>query len=289
MICPQSLNTYKSALRERRNWLPIDLSRSIESARNLFLICIAKDSSFAPGWAWLGRCCALLAKLCESSEVYSELASAAFDRAFTLDPHLAIAHQFYTSFQIDRGFAPKAMTRLLQRLGDRPDDAETLSGLVHVLRCCGPLEESIQVSKRASQINPAILTSASHTYFLQCDYGASIDFYGGRSGYYPDAAAWEALGATDRAKKLLTERLAHLPPSGPIFLVMNSLKLILEGRNSEAAEVMRDLFQIGEPEGLVYVARHFCLIDMPDESIKLIQRAAAEGFVAAPETLKRYY
>ena len=128
---------------------------------------------------------------------------------------------------------------------------------MQVLRCCGLLDESIKVSKRASQIDPTIVTSAPHTYFLQCDYGASIDCYGGRTGYCLDAAAWAALGATERARKLLTERLAQVTLSGPMTTLMRSLKLILKGSGAEAAELMRDLSEIREPEGLVYFARHF--------------------------------
>jgi len=260
---------------------------SIESARDLLLICIANDPTFAPAWAWLGRCCAQMNKLVEPSEYGPELAAAAFERAFALDPHLGIAHHFYTPFQIDRGLAREAMTRLIQRVRHRPTEAETLSGLVHVLRCCGLLDESIRVSKIASQMDPAILTSAPHTYFLQCDYGASIDAYGGRSGYYMDAAAWAALGATERARNLLTERLAQLPASGQMITLMASLKLILEGKSAEAAEMMRDLSKMIDPEGLVYFARHFCLIDKADEAIRLIDQAAAKGFITAPETLLR--
>jgi DNA-binding winged helix-turn-helix (wHTH) protein len=262
-------------------------TQSIEGARDLLLICIAKDPRFAPAWAWLGRCYTLLAKLINPSSSCIELAAASFDRAFDLDPHLALAHQFYTSFQIDRGCARDAMTRLIQRLRHDPNQAETLAGLVQVLRCCGLLKESSKVSKRAYQLNPVTITSAPHTYFLQCDFGASINAYGGRTSYYLDAAAWAALGATERARTILTERLAKLPTEGPMTTLMTSLKLILEGRNAKAATMMRDLSQITDPEALVYFARHFCLINMPDEGFQLIERAASKGFVTAPETLQQ--
>jgi DNA-binding winged helix-turn-helix (wHTH) protein len=260
---------------------------SIERARNLFWICIAEDPAFASAWAWLGRCCWQLFKFCGWSVYDAELASAAFDRAFTLDPNLAIAHQFYTSFQVDRGQTRGAMNRLLRRLRHHPEESETLSGLVQVLRCCGLLDESVEVSKRASQTDPAITTSVPHTYFLQCDYRASIDSYGGRAGYYLDAAAWAALGSVERARTLLTERLTQFPALGPMNILMRSLNLILENRLSEAAELMRDLSAIREPEGLVYFARHCSQIGMADQALHLIERASSEGFVAAPETLTR--
>src|ERR1700722_17562010 len=78
--------------------------RSLDSmtlARHLYWICLAEDPTFAPAWAWLGRCCWFLDKFSDSSSTNLELAQAAFQRAFTLDPDLASAHQFYTFVQVD--------------------------------------------------------------------------------------------------------------------------------------------------------------------------------------------
>jgi len=42
-------------------------------------------------------------------------------------------------------------------------------------------------------------------------YAAALDAYGGRAGYYLDAASWAALGDTDPAARLLRDRLSQSP------------------------------------------------------------------------------
>ena len=115
---------------------------SIKAARDLFWFCIANDPQFAPAWAWLGRTCRLLDKFNGEPSI-PDIAEAAFQRAFVIDPDLACAHHFYTHLQVDLGRASEAMVRLAGRLTRRGEDPETLAGLVQVLRCCGLLEDSV--------------------------------------------------------------------------------------------------------------------------------------------------
>jgi hypothetical protein len=75
---------------------------SIKAARDLFWFCIANDPQFAPVWAWLGRTCRLLDKFNGEPSI-PDIAEAAFQRAFVLDPDLACAHHFYTHQQVDLG------------------------------------------------------------------------------------------------------------------------------------------------------------------------------------------
>lgn len=110
--------------------------RSLESiylARDLYWTCLAEDPTFAPAWAWLGRCCWFLDKFSGNSSANLELAQAAFQRAFTLDPDLAPAHQFFTFVQVDTGHADEAMFRLLKRL-QRYLASRSLSAVWS--RCC---------------------------------------------------------------------------------------------------------------------------------------------------------
>jgi len=111
--------------------------RSLESmclARDLYWTCLAEDPSFAAAWAWLGRCCWFLDKFSSSSSANLELAHAAFQRAFALDPDLACAHQFYTFVQVDTGHADEAMSRILGRLERHPGEPESFTSLVQVFR-----------------------------------------------------------------------------------------------------------------------------------------------------------
>ena len=196
---------------------------SILRAQDLFLVCIARDPQFAAAWAWLGRSRRLLEKF-NGHPGTPDLVEAAFQRAFAIDPELACAHQFYTQLQVDSGQASQAMIRLASRLTRHGEDAETFAGLVQVLRCCGLLEDSVAAHERAIELDPTIKTSIAHTHFLRGAFAKVFETYTGTL-YYLDAAAWVALGATERATTVLRERLAKrlnwgrsCPLSWPLFL-----------------------------------------------------------------------
>ncbi len=176
-------------------------------ARDLFSLCVAEDPAFAAAWAWLGRCCRFLEKFKAGASVNLDLAQAALRRALAIDPNLACAHHFYTQLQIDLGESRAAAMRLVERITARREEPESLAGLVHALRYCGLLEESVAAHDRATALDPTTVTSVTHTHFLRCDYQAALDTYG-QTRYYLDAAAWAALGETTRAAALLRERLA---------------------------------------------------------------------------------
>jgi DNA-binding winged helix-turn-helix (wHTH) protein len=164
---------------------------SIKAARDLLWFCIANDPQYAPAWAWQGRACRLLDKFNGEPSI-PDIAEAAFQRAFVLDPDLACAHHFYTHLQVDLGRASEAMVRLAHRLTRRGEDPETLAGLVQVLRCCGLLEDSIAAHKRAIALDPTVKTSVAHTHFLRGEYSQVFETYNSGAGYYLDAAAWQA-------------------------------------------------------------------------------------------------
>jgi len=177
------------------------------------------------------------------------------------------------------------MTRLLSRLKRHPREPETLSGLVQVLRFRGLLQESIQANKRAADLDPTIITSVPHTLFLAGEYAATIETYSGRASYYLDAAAWAALGDTQRARMLLRERVASMPLSGLMSGLMYSLLALLEDRADEAIDRMGSMQIVHEPEILVYLARHYSRMGTANAALDALKRAAESGFVCTPLTL----
>jgi DNA-binding winged helix-turn-helix (wHTH) protein len=276
--------TYEKFTRARE----LTTQRSLESmllARDLCWTCLAENPNFAPAWAWLGRCCWFLDKFSHSSSAVPELAEAAFRRAFVLDPDLASAHQFYTLLQVDLGRADEAMRRLLERLERHSMEPESFSSLVQVLRFRGLLRESVAAHLRAVELDPAVTTSVAHTFFLTGQYKTAIETYGGRSGYYLDAAAWAALDDRKQAIGLLRERLNKTSFSKRITALMASLLAILEGKTEEAERVMDEADSSREPEILFYFARHYGHMRLLGSSIKALQLAARSGFTCAPETL----
>lgn len=262
--------------------------RSLDSmhvARDLYWVAIAQDPTFAAAWAWLGRCCWFLDKFSPGASANADLAQAAFERAFALDPDLPAAHQFYTFVEVDTGRAPQAMLRLLERLGRHPAEPETYASLVQVLRFRGLLRESIEAHHHALALDPATTTSVAHSYFLVADYHSAIESYTGRGAYYLDAAAWAALGETRRAIALLRERL-RMPLSSLMRSLLGSLLDILQNKPDEASRLMDSAPTIREPETLVYFARHYAYLGQAAAAARVLKQAAQAGFACAPETLR---
>jgi DNA-binding winged helix-turn-helix (wHTH) protein len=277
--------TYEKFIRARE----LTTQRSLESmllARDLYWTCLAENPNFAPAWAWLGRCCWFLDKFTHGSSVVPELAEAAFQRAFVLDPDLASAHQFYTLLQVDLGRAEEAMRRVFERLERHPTEAESFSSLVQVLRFRGLLRESVAAHRRAVELDPAVTTSVAHTFFLTGQYKTAIEAYSGRAGYYLDAAAWAALGDKKQAIALLRERLSNTSFSKLITALMASLLAILEGQLDKAESIMDGADTSREPEIVFYFARHYGHMRLLDSSIQALQLAARSGFTCAADTLK---
>ncbi|HTB95467.1 MAG TPA: winged helix-turn-helix domain-containing protein [Terracidiphilus sp.] len=258
---------------------------SMQMARELYWTALAEDPNFAPAWAWLGRCCWFLDKFSTGSSAKGELARAALERAFALDADLAAAHQFYAMVEVDTGYAAQAMERLLKRLRVHPDEPETFTILVQVLRFRGLLRQSMEAHQRAIELDPDVTTSVAHTYFLAGDYAAAIESYGGRGGYYLDAAAWAALGETEHARGMLRERMRTMPLSELMRALLGSLAAVLEDKKDEAVRLMESADAAYEPEILVYFARHYARLGNAAEAARCLQRAAKAGFVCGPETL----
>lgn len=262
--------------------------RSVESmqlARDLYWTCLAEAPTFAPAWAWLGRCCWFLGKFGANTAANRELSHAAFYRSFALDPDLACAHQFYTLVQVDSGNASGAVSRLLGRLKVHPGEPESFAGLVHALRFRGLTDASLKAHERAVELDPGALTSLAHTLFLAGDYAAAIEAYGGRGAYYLDAASWAALGDTTRATTLLRERLAKDSLSRLMTDLMRSLLELLEGRHDEAIQHMEHADTSLDPEILVYFARHYSHMGHAQAAIRALRSAADRSFLCSPNTL----
>jgi hypothetical protein len=156
---------------------------------------------------------------------------------------------------------------------------------VQVLRFCGLLEESVEAHRRAVDLDPTVATSVSHTLFLMGDYPAAIDSYGGRTGYYLDAAAWAAVGDTDRTARVLRDRLAQSALSELMSGLMTSLLAVVERRFDDAFRCMQAMKITCEPEALTYLARHYSYIGASNAAIDMLRRAMQSGFVCAAFTL----
>jgi DNA-binding winged helix-turn-helix (wHTH) protein len=243
-------------------------------ARDLYLTCTEKDPNYAPAWARFARCSRWLQKIDGQSQ--SEKARQAFETAFRLNPHLTIAHSFYTSMQCDEGCATEALTRLLRMAKHNENNAEIFSALVQACRYCGLLEESIKAHEKAYALDPYVQTSVSHTYFAMCRYEEALYWYDSPSGYYLDAAALASLGQFPEARALVWTRRERFPGEPGL---LTSLHHFLENQPdlALAALHLHTQPQKPEPEICFYLARQASIVGDIHLAIELLRHNLQYG------------
>src|ERR1035437_7722663 len=173
---PASARAYEFYLRANH----VALGRTFESmsmARDLYRECLDEDPDYAPAWARLGRGHRFMEKFGHEADENLRLADEGVQRAFSLNTDLPLAHSLYTSIEADSGHAQAAMVRLLGQGERHPNDPELFGGLVQACRYCGLLEESVRVHHRARRLDPKIVTSVAHTFFLLGDYERTLEWY----------------------------------------------------------------------------------------------------------------
>ncbi len=252
-------------------------------ARDMYLQCVDEWPDYAPAWSRLGRSYRFIEKFGDNYEADLKRADEAFNRAFALNPDLAIAHNLYTPVECDQGRSQDAMVRLLTRAQLRRNDPDLFAGLVQACRYCDELEASVAAHHRGRHLDPHLVTSAEHTYFLLGDYSKTLDCCGKKTGYYLDCAALVALGDNETALSRLRERDHPGGAAGPIQAIMRSLRAYIEGDFQEclnAIEIGESLTQ-SDPEILYYAARHLARINETDRAITMLSRMIDRGFLCA--------
>jgi len=261
----------------------IAIVRTLENmrvARELYRECLELDPDYAPAWARLGRVNHFLQKFGDESD-QEPSADEPFQKAFTLNPDLASAHNLFTAIECDQGEALTAMLRLLKRASFRRNDADLFAGLVQACRYCGELEASVAAHVRARHLDSHIVTSVSHTYFLLGRYQSAIDFYGAKGGYYLDCAALAALGKPDVALKKLRDREAGSGLPGTVGAVMESLKYFLEGdfeKCLHAVDAGKE-HTSRDPESLYYMGRQLAQINEVERAVQTLSEVVERGYL----------
>jgi TolB-like protein len=277
---PANATGYEYYLRANQ----IAATRTLENmrlARDLYLQCLDEDPDYAPAWARLGRVNRFLEKFGEDPDQNLKRADEAFRKAFALNPDLAIAHNLYTQIECDQGCAPQAMVRLLGRARFRRNDPDLFAGLVQACRYSDELEASVAAHHRARHLDPNLVTSVAHTYFLLGDYQRTLECYGTKRGFYLDCAALVVLGDKQTALARLREREQAGGATGSVRAIMQSLRAYLEGDFAEclsAIEVGETLTR-KDPESLYYTARHLAQINEQERALKILSSVIDSGFL----------
>ena len=249
-------------------------------ARDLYVASTQKDPDYAPAWALLGRCQRFLAKFGANPARDLAAAQEAFDRAFSLNPDLGIAHNLYTPLQVDTGGAQAAMVRLLQRAARRQSDPEIFSGLVHACRYCGQLDASLAAHERALRLDRNARTSVAHTFFLLGDYEKTLYWYGTGFGLYLDALALACLDREREAAALLWTRRDQFYLLAP---AMTCLQAYLDGDFAAGLTALRQHppSDWPEPEMRFYLARQAAKFGDTDMGNELLRLSVEEGYFSS--------
>jgi eukaryotic-like serine/threonine-protein kinase len=275
---PANPDAYELYLRANR------LSTSMANAaaaRDLYERAVQADPAYAPAWARLGRVLRTIAKYRQEKESqgYLAQAEAAFQRAFTLNPDLALAHNLYTYMEVESGRALDAVRRLLGRLKTRSNDPDLFAGLVQACRYTGLLEASIAAYHRATRLEPSIVTSVHHSYYMLGQYQRAIDADGDQ---IPLVAmmAHMALQQHDALAELCKHAIS-LGPSHPHAHLATLGEYVRTGRFVEARDLLKQMAAypgFTDPEGWYYWAQEAVQAGDPATAIALLQRSVAAGF-----------
>ena len=276
MDTPTASGAYELYLRANQiaqKWGPANMAL----ARDLYVACTERDPNYAPAWARLGRCYRFLEKFGVQGDVVAGAAEKAFERAFQLNPHLAIAHSAYTSLQADKGHAQEAMVRLLKMLEWNENHPEIFKGLVQACRYCGQLDASLAAHERALRLDRNFRTSVAFTHFAMGDYEKAFYWYGTGSGLYLDILALACMGRLTEAAALLWTRRErfYLVPG-----IMISLEAYLEG---DAAKGLAALLSSDsdDPEARFFMARQAARFGDLELAQKFLLQAVERGYFSS--------
>ena len=136
---------------------------SVEEAVQLFEATVARDSSWAPGWAGLAQAYSLVPfyRASESREEYwatwessLEAAESAAIRALEIDPQIAGAEVALGNVYRDRWEWERGEQHYLRALEIDPDDVEAHQQYAELLAANGRLDEALRSARRAVALDP---------------------------------------------------------------------------------------------------------------------------------------
>jgi DNA-binding winged helix-turn-helix (wHTH) protein len=251
-----------------------------ETARDLYEACVKEAPDFAPAWARLARCHRLIAKYTVAGsmrDVALSQAQAAFARALTLDESLPLTQSLYAQFEVDIGRASDATVRLLRLIQRDGPNATAFGGLVHALRFCGLFEASRTAHHRARALDPAIVTSVAHTYWVLGDYENALRETAGDIGYMPGLALASLGRRADAIAALRWREHETRDNRARAFLI--SLHALLEGRTDQSlAALNRAADGLADPEAKYYVARSLAHLGALTPALELLRDVVDNGY-----------
>jgi hypothetical protein len=169
------------------------------------------------------------------------------------------------------------MRRLLERLAVRPSDPDLYAGLVHALRYCGLLDESIQAHMRARALNPGVTTSVHHTWWMKGEFERALEAPKTDIGYLTGITL-AALGREREAIEALRARERD-GLEGVVRAYIVALRALLEGDTAVSLAALEESAScIEDGEAMYYLTRSFARLGFADRAARELTRVVDGGF-----------
>jgi DNA-binding winged helix-turn-helix (wHTH) protein/TolB-like protein len=254
---------------------------------------LEKSAEIYPGyaltWAHLGRAYTASASFnFGGAELYTK-AKAAYEKALSLQPSLAIARIYMANLLTDTGKTEQAVSLLRETLKNNTNQAEAHWELGYAYRYGGMLAESIQECKRARELDPSVklTSSAINAYLYLGDYdsflrslptmtdSAYIEFYRGFVLYH--LREWDkAAAALDRAYEQDPAMFQTQVGKALSYHIHHDDKKGLELLN--AAENKVTGRAVGDPEAVYKLAQAYAELGDSSSALRLFRHAVENGF-----------
>jgi tetratricopeptide (TPR) repeat protein len=251
-------------------------ARNVALARDLYLQSVEADPKYAPGWACLARTYRYLGKFVGDPAGNAARAEAAFQKAFGLNPDLALTHNLYTAHETDLGRSLDAMARLLKRAHTHANDPDLLTGLVQACRYCGLLNASLAADGRARQLDPSVRTSVSYTYLHLGEFQKALDHCPAPSDLFVLPRSLEALGRRADAIAMTKEYENGFPEPHRQWFV--AVRACLEGDYPTAAAAFHKAPSLVDPEARFLQACFLARVQESERAMEFLSLALDGGY-----------
>jgi serine/threonine-protein kinase len=282
---------YEAYLQGRFEW-NLRTTQSLTQAISYFQRAIDDDPTYAPSYAGLADCYALLATppytALRPSEAFPKAKANAL-KALELDHDLAEAHVSlgYSALVYDWNF-PEAEKEFRKAIDLRPDYATAHQYFAYYLTAMGDIDQAIAERKRAVSIepkSPLLNTALGEAYYQARRFSDSIGPNQQALSidpHYPDAIinigrAYEQMRMYPQAQHAYQSILAFAPHDPTLLALLGHLYAVT-GQKAEAGRIILQLQQMsaGQYVPSIYVALVYIGLDDKDEAFAWLDKAYDE-------------
>ncbi len=168
------------------------------------------------------------------------------------------------------------MLRLLERVKHHRADPELLAGLVHALRYCGLLDASVAAFENAHRLDPNVVTSVCHTFWMLDDTRRAVET---ESHENPLMGMLAALRNDQTAPVIAELKRLEAKASGALRYLTRAFRAALE-QDRDAFEAPFDAITASsrDPENLYYMSLVAAYAGDGERALATLERVVAGGW-----------